>query len=430
MNTINAKCTMCGAGLEVVAIETIVTCSFCTTTNIVQNTIDFAKANPNETSQIKRYRENLSSFIEQNSIDEILRVSSLIKDLIPNDFLANYYFSYAKQIYGEESHLFYFLKESPLYTDDELREVVEHITDHGAINDKPAFTSFIRTHAPDLLPFYLKTHQQRVLKEQDYLSYPRDVFISFSKYDYSKAKKIVEQLENQGYSCWINKRNLKPGLPDHGLSAIEDAIENTSVFIWLASEHSLIDLELAHQLEYAVQESKRVIIVQLDSTPLHKLVNTSIKAGELIEDFEIQKIESAVARQKQIFTNKNAVDVTPSTSSVKQEWTEVDLKNATQEFLSLFQYVVLNQRTNNDVVEFLYYMTGIRKITELSPRKRKIFADLYETMSKVYKNNYEYSDAMLRRFVRYSNKRYQTKKNKLTITQLKQLIDSMSRRFK
>ena len=430
MNTIDAKCTMCGASLQVIETETIITCNYCTTTNIVQNTIDFANSDFQETSQIKRYRENLSSFVIQNSIEEILRTSSFIKDLIPNDFLANYYFSYAKQVYGEESHLFYFLKEPPQFTEDELQEVILHITNHGFINDKPAFIAFIKKYSPEDLAHYLKIHEKRVIREQDFLSYPRDAFISFSKYDYSKAKQLVENLESLGYSCWISKRNLKPGLPEHGLSAIEDAIENTEVFLWLASKHSMIDLDLANQLEYALQEGKRIIVIHLDKTPSHKLIQSSLQNGESIKNWDLSHIEDAVKRQKQIATQKHTRNIDIDNSPSKLEWTEVDLKNATQEFLSLFQYVVLNQRTNNDVIEFLYYMTGIRKITDLSPRKRKVFADLYETMSKVYKNNFDYSDAMLKRFIRYSNKRHDTKRNKLTIEQLKKLIDSMSRRFK
>lgn len=431
MKTIDAKCTMCGAGLEVTDLETIVTCEYCKTTNILQNSIDLAKADPSEIAQIQRYRENLDEFVRQNSIEEILRVSSLIKDLIPQDFIANYFFAYAKQAFDEESHLFHFLKSPPPYTDDEVTQVIHHITERGPINDKPAFSAFIKRHKPEYLNQYLAAHSERVIKEQDYLIYQRDVFVCFSKYDYSKAKEIVINLEDQGYSCWISKRNLKPGLPDKGRSQLEDAIANCDIFLYLSSEHSVIDLDLSEQLEYALDEGKRVIITELDQTKPHQLLISAALQGTRISSYNIRDIIDAINHQKSILAKLNNPEhnIIPN-EEPKREWTEVDLKNATQEFLSLFEYVVLNQRTNNDVIEFMYYMTGIRKVNELSLRKRKVFADLYESLSQVYKKKYTYSDHMLQRFVRYANKRHSSKNNKLTTSQLKRLIDSMSRRFK
>lgn len=431
MLTIDAKCTMCGASLVVVELESIVSCEYCQTTNILQNSIDFAKADPLEIAQIQRLRENLDEFVKQNSIEEILRVSALIKDLIPQDFLANYFFAYAKQAFAEESHLFQFLKTPPSFTDEELSLVVNHIAERGPINDKPAFSAFIKKHKPEYLHLYLATHSERVIKEQDYLIYQRDVFVCFSKYDYSLARNLVNELEDQGYSCWISKRNLKPGLPDKGRSQLEDAIANCDIFLYLSSEHSVIDLVLSEQLEYALDEGKRIIISEIDQTIPHQLLKSAASQGIRVPSYDSKRIIEAINQQKSIITKLNSPEqnIIPN-EGPKREWTEVDLKNATQEFLSLFEYVVLNQRTNNDVIEFMYYMTGIRKVSELSPRKRKVFADLYQSLSEVYKNKYSYSDHMLQRFVRYSNKRYGSKNNKLTTSQLKRLIDSMSRRFK
>jgi len=432
MNLTEAKCTMCGASLSVSELDQIIRCDYCQTTNIVANSIDLAKVDPRESAEIARLRENLSKFIERDSIEEILRVSSTIKNMIPNDFSANYFFSYAKQLYGEDNHLYFFLKDPPESTQEELEQIVQHITSRGNTHDKPAFTRFIKTHAPAQLSHYNQIHEQRVIKEQDYLNYPRDVFVSFSKYDYAKAKALVESIEEQGYSCWISRRNLRPGLPEKGRAQSEDAISNCDIFLWLSSEHSLVNAELADELEYALEEQRQVIVLALDHTQPHKLVLSAIKQGiHLPVGTTSEKLTKTIQQQK----DKLIKTTTEPTNIIDPQviapaWTEVDLKHATQEFLSLFQYVVLNQRTNNDVIEFLYYMIGIRKVTDLTPRKRKVFADLYQSLSDVYKNKYEHSEYMLKRFVRYSNKRYNNQNNKLTVAQLKQLIDSMSRRFK
>lgn len=432
MKLTEAKCTMCGASLSVSELDSVIQCEYCKTTNIVANSIELGKADPQDSSEIASLRENLNKFIERDSIEEILRVSVAIKNLIPNDFSANYYFSYAKQVYGEENHLYFFLKEPPQSTQEELEQIVRHITLHGNTHDKPAFTKFIKTYAPALLSQYHQTHEQRVIKEQDYLNYPRDVFVSFSKYDYAKAKTLVDHIEEQGLSCWIAKRNLRPGLPEKGRSQTEDAISSCDIFLWLSSEHSMINSDLADELEYALEEQRQIIVIELDQTKPHKLVQVAIKQGiHLPVGTSNNTLTQTIQQQKiQMIQTTTAPVNLIEPQVVAPEWTEVDLKHATQEFLSLFQYVVLNQRTNNDVIEFLYYMTGIRKVNELSPRKRKVFADLYQSLAEVYKNNYDHSEYMLKRFVRYTNKRNNTQNNKLTVVQLKQLIDSMSRRFK
>ncbi len=432
MKLTEARCTMCGASLTVSELDQIIQCDYCQTSNIVQNTIDFAKADAIDSSEIQRLRENLSKFVERDSIEEILRVSATIKDLIPKDFGANYFFAYAKQIYGEETHLYYFLKEPPSHTPEELSLVIEHIIHRGNTHDKPAFSSFIKRFSPVNVDAYNTTHQLRVIKEQDYLNYPRDVYVGFSKYDYAVAKSLVEQLEDHGYSCWISKRNLKPGLPEKGRAQMEDAISNCDIFLFVSSEHSMINQELAEELDYALEEQRKIVIVQVDTTAPHKLLQQAIKVGHVVKhSASATPLLRLIQQQKDSLLRKSSVPVNIIEAETKaQEWTEVDLKNATQEFLSLFQYVVLNQRTNNDVIEFMYYMTGIRKVTDLSPRKRKVFADLYGSLSDVYRNNYNHSEYLLKRFIRYTNKRYATQKNKLTVQQLKQLIDSMSRRFK
>jgi hypothetical protein len=432
MKLTDAKCTMCGATLTLIAGLDLVTCQYCQTTNIVQNSIDLANADPNDSAEIKALRENLAQFIQRDQIEDIARVSANIKNLIPHDFKATYYFAYAKQVYGQESYLYHFLKEPPLYTTEELDEVIDHISQHGNTHDKPAFSSFIKQHDVSKLATYIQNHEHRVLKEQDFLNYPRDVFVSFSKYDYTKAKSVVEALEDAGFSCWISKRNLRPGLPEKGRTQVEDAISSCEFFVWLSSEHSMIHPELAEQLDYAIEEQRHIVFLMLDNTPPNMLLQSAVKSGAKVIQhgsitdllLSIKQIKLRQVREEQIPINIIENNVQP------QEWTEVDLKHATQEFLSLFQYVVLNQRTNNDVIEFLYYMTGIRKVNELSPRKQKVFADLYESLSDVYKNNYDHSEYMLKRFIRYTNKRYATQRNKLTVVQLKQLIDSMSRRFK
>ena len=92
-----AKCTTCGAGLTIKKGDKTTVCVYCQTTNIVENALALGKVEVDVTEDIKKLRANLTTFVQQNSIDEILRVSQKLLDWIPQDFVALYFFGYAKQ---------------------------------------------------------------------------------------------------------------------------------------------------------------------------------------------------------------------------------------------------------------------------------------------------------------------------------------------
>ena len=81
-----AKCTSCGAALTVVQGDKTSICEFCHSTNIVENALALAKVEVDVTQDLLKLRQNLTVFSQQNSIDEILRVSQKIIDWIPPGF--------------------------------------------------------------------------------------------------------------------------------------------------------------------------------------------------------------------------------------------------------------------------------------------------------------------------------------------------------
>ncbi len=71
-------------------------------------------------------------------------------------------------------------------------------------------------------------------------SYPRDVFVAYSSKDMEKVLELVECLEEQGFSCFVAARNLR-----HGRGAVEnydkalrEAMDNCTSFVFVSSTHS------------------------------------------------------------------------------------------------------------------------------------------------------------------------------------------------
>lgn len=71
-------------------------------------------------------------------------------------------------------------------------------------------------------------------------SYPRDVFVAYSSKDMKKVMELVECLEAQGFSCFVAARNLR-----HGRGAVEnydkalrEAMNNCTSFVFVSSTNS------------------------------------------------------------------------------------------------------------------------------------------------------------------------------------------------
>jgi len=88
MNLKDARCTNCGASLKLEPQKTLAECDYCHSTILVSDAVELALVEVDKTKDILKYRSLLSDAVSKNSIDEILRVSSLIKDIIPDDFSA------------------------------------------------------------------------------------------------------------------------------------------------------------------------------------------------------------------------------------------------------------------------------------------------------------------------------------------------------
>jgi len=276
-----AKCTTCGASLKLEVDKTISECSYCKSQIIVSNALDFNKVEVDKSKDIIKYRDNLKKYVRNNSIEEILRVSNQILDILPKDFLATYFAGYAHQVKGEPNYIYEFYSNILEHTPDELETVVEHINKRSDLRDDNRIIKFLKKTDESFIDSYKETHLNRLELEDNYADIPRDIFLSYkSKEDNQLIEKIVSRLEEEGYSVWVSYRNLRPNDNENYWSSIEKAIKNTNIFLVVSEAASMRSKDVQKELDFAVTYNKRLIEFKIDDsshTQLFKHVFDGIK---------------------------------------------------------------------------------------------------------------------------------------------------------
>jgi basic membrane protein A len=266
-----AKCTTCGAGLTIKKGDKTCVCEYCQSTNIVENALALGMVEVDVTEDIKKLRANLTTFVQQNSIDELLRVSQKLLDWIPQDFVARYFFAYAKQQQNQPRFMYEFYQSPPTYTDDEIRTIVNHTCQHSELRDKRRVLDFLSKYHEDGVSTYLKMHKEREDKENHYANVPRDVFVCYSSYNVAIAERVVKELEADGNTCWISTRNLRPNDSENYWKNIENAIQNSTIVLVIGSEDSMRSKDVHQEIDFARQYQKKIIEFKIDEVPHNTL---------------------------------------------------------------------------------------------------------------------------------------------------------------
>jgi hypothetical protein len=319
-----AKCTTCGASLKLEVDKTISECSYCKSQIIVSNALDFAKIKLDRSEDIKKYRENLAKFVKNNSLDEILRVTSLIKDIIPDDNLASYYFAYTKQLMGSPKFIYQFYESKNLLTKDELDEIVNHIIEHSDLRDKSRITSFLEEHYSSKISDYLDRYYNRVIEEDNYSDIPRDIFICFSSENKAIAKNVYEILEADGYSTWISLKNLRPNNKENYWDDIKKAINSSSIVLVISSSQAMVSKDVIKEIEIAKKENKKLIEYKIDEvkhTSFFKYIFDGSKWVEGYTNKGLDNLKKRILEEKYIFKDKpeesNYQEVEPKSIKIK-----------------------------------------------------------------------------------------------------------------
>ena len=94
----------------------------------------------------------------------------------------------------------------------------------------------------------------------------RDVFISHSAQDRNVSEKICAALEQDGISCWIAPRDVRPGKSFPG--EITRAIQQTKVMLLIFSRHSNSSEQVLREVQLAVDSKVPIVRLRLEDIPL------------------------------------------------------------------------------------------------------------------------------------------------------------------
>jgi hypothetical protein len=300
-----AKCTACGASLKLEVDKAISECSYCKSQIIVSNALDFNKVEVDKSKDIVKYRDNLKKYVRNNSIEEILRVSNQILDILPKDFLATYFAGYAHQVKGEPNYIYEFYSNILEHTPNELEEVIEHINKRSDLRDDSRIIKFLNKKDESYVDKYKQTHLTRLELEDNYSDIPRDIFLSYkSKDDNQLIEKIVSRLEEEGYSVWVSYRNLRPNDNENYWSSIEKAIKNTNIFLVVSEAASMRSKDVQKEIDFAFTYKKKLIEFKIDQTPHTQLFKHVFDGIKWVEGVSLKKGLEALTQR--IFDELNS----------------------------------------------------------------------------------------------------------------------------
>jgi hypothetical protein len=320
-----ANCTYCGAGLSLAPDKEITKCRFCQNQIIVKNAFDLSKVEVDKTKDITNLRANLRKYVKINSFKEIIRTSGQLIDLIPDDAIANYYFSFAKQNLHEPKYAYDFYNSDNLLTDNEIEEIITHIINNCDLRDKKRVVSFIKRYDSNKINEFEAIFNERTELEDNYADIPRDLFIAYSNEDLMIVKEVVESLEQDGNNCWVAYRNLRPNDIDNYWDNITRAMKNTKALVVISSKASMLSKDVQRELDKAKELGKPLIEFNIDNsrrTTLFKHIFDGIKWVDGYTNLN-KGIESLYKRVYLVLNNKDIEEENEdSLKSIKKEIVE------------------------------------------------------------------------------------------------------------
>ena len=93
-----------------------------------------------------------------------------------------------------------------------------------------------------------------------------DVFISHSSQDDKACKVVCKALETRGISCWVDHRDVPPGVAY--AIALEDAIDQSEVFVVILTQESMASPHITSEVERAFSTSKAILPMLLEDVAI------------------------------------------------------------------------------------------------------------------------------------------------------------------
>ena len=372
MNEI-VNCTYCGASQTVEKTSIVSKCNYCRKDYVTEDGRFFrAKTNGNFRGSLENIRNNLKNAIEISDVQEIIRISSIILDNIPNDFTSNYYISYAKALLGNIAYYEKFASADLSHTPDELNIVLQHIVDNPYSRIKDFSTVIINKINPELLESYSENYQLYLKNSYQFIEKESDIFLFYSNKDQESGLIIKEKLEKFGFVVSIKNNAISRNI--NGISILNKIIKRSKISMILTSENLYEDYEdVNFVVDYRSRFNKQVIEILINKSVssifedtrkidynyffeskeiIIKTINELILLGKNSRD-NIEKIDSMLSQ-----------DVSPHETILKYKFlADNDNDNA--------QYI-LGKMIIDAEVNSLSDLTGIEYLKNASVNKNKM----------------------------------------------------------
>ncbi len=111
---------------------------------------------------------------------------------------------------------------------------------------------------------------------------PHDIFISYSRRDLAAVKPIKEELEVQGFSCWMDLEGIESGAEEF-TKCIVSAIESSSAFLFLLSASSQSSEWSLKELRFAKESKKRVVLVRFTDDAMTPVFSFNFGGSDIID---------------------------------------------------------------------------------------------------------------------------------------------------
>ncbi len=244
-------CKNCGGTLQPIS-EEICKCENCGSTyaqvtakkqqELLDSFLDKQKQEQLNSLRRHLWQEATAKFIDS---EKIVSICLNIKNIYPEDFLANFY----EVVCGQyEQAVIDFIDNINV---KEHYEVIEPIVNFLIKSLKSEYLLCVNNlierayKGSDLQTYNRLTTafatQAELVEEGVYeLNLPRDVFVAYSSADMGKVQQIVTALEEEGLTCFVAMRNLQHGVGavNNYQQALEKAIDNSKIFLFISSKNS------------------------------------------------------------------------------------------------------------------------------------------------------------------------------------------------
>lgn len=259
------RCTQCGLKQEYSTSNSLIICKACGIEFLVNEGILFNNKESIESETIKKLRFLQDESVFYNDINSIKSYSSDILKIIPDDLISRYFYSYANYYLNTPKMMYDFLSKANINdSSKKIRTINEHMVNFLEVKENNLIIKFVENNDSSFLLNTKNILENRIRIEDNYVSVPRDIFISYRSTEINKTIKVVESLESNGFTCWYSNRNLRPDDNVNYWQNIEEAISLSAIVLIISSQNAMLSKEIHRELVFAKKNNKSILEYKID----------------------------------------------------------------------------------------------------------------------------------------------------------------------